>query len=350
MGAPQVVLTRALKSGGTPTVPSRWLMRLQALLKGLGLGDALDAPRPWLAWAALRNAAAAPPPAKAPAPRPPLAARPRSLSVSDIETLIANPYAIYAKHVLGLSPLNALAAEPGGAERGQIIHDVLHRFARRFDEALPADCVPKLMAIFDECAALYGDRAHVRAFWRPRMERFAVWFAETEAARRGAAQIISEVRGRFEFTAPGGPFTLRARADRIDLHPDGGIAIYDYKSGGMPTDAAVAAFKAPQLPLEALIAIEGGFEGLDGRHLTKLAYISAKGGDPAGLERALEKQTPDALADGARAGLAALIARFDDEATPYSAMRRAAFGDSYRYDDYAHLARVAEWAGSEDGS
>ncbi len=350
LGAPEVVLTRALKSGGTPTVPSRWLMRLQALLKGLALDDALDAPRPWLAWAAMRNEAEPPPPAKAPAPCPPLDARPRSLSVSDIETLIANPYAIYARYILKLAPLNPLAAEPGGAERGQIIHDVLHRFAQRFAEALPRDCAGELLAIFDACAALYGDRARIQAFWRPRMERFAAWFAETEKERRSEARVLSELRGRYAFAAPGGPFTLRARADRIDMHRGGGLAIYDYKSGAIPGEAAVTAFKAPQLPLEALIARAAGFDGLAGGPVVKLAYISAKGGNPAGEERALVKQSPEGLAEGAREGLAALIARFDDPATPYSAMRRAAFGGSYKYDDYAHLARVAEWAGTDDGS
>jgi len=348
LGAREVVLTRALKSGGAPTVPSRWLMRLTALLKGLGLDDALKPPRPWLTWALQRNEADAPPPVKAPAPRPPLDARPRSLSVSDIERLIANPYAIYAQHVLGLAALPPLAAAPGGAEKGQIIHDVMHRFTRRFPEKLPADCASILMSIFDERAALYGDRARILAFWRPRMERFAAWFAETEAQRRGEARVLTELRGRYEFEAPGGPFRLRARADRIDLNADNSLAIYDYKSGSMPNEAQVAAFKAPQLPLEALIAREGGFEGVASPNVARLAYISAKGGDPAGIERALTKRTPDALADGAHAGLSALVARFDDPSTPYTAMRRAAFAGSYRYDDYAHLARVQEWAGSEE--
>ncbi len=346
LGARQVVLTRALKSEGAPTVPSRWLMRIEALLGGMGLGDALTPKRPWLHWAASRNHAAPGAPAKAPAPCPPLDARPRSLSVSDIETLIANPYAIYAKRILGLAPLEALGVEPGGAERGQIIHDILHRFARRFPEAMPEDCAGELMAIFDERAALYGESARVSAFWRPRLERFAAWFAETEAWRRGAAQVFSELRGEFTFEAPEGPFSLRARADRIDLAPGGGLAIYDYKSGSMPGEAAVASFKAPQLPLEALIAVKGRFEGLASREVVKLAYISAKGGNPPGVEQRL-KAPVEALIKGAEDGLRALIGRFDLPATAYAAMRRAAFSERYRYDDYAHLARVAEWSGGE---
>ncbi|NJM35323.1 MAG: double-strand break repair protein AddB, partial [Rhodomicrobium sp.] len=314
-------------------------------------GLALAPAKPWLHWAASRNHAEPGPPVKAPAPCPPLGTRPRSLSVSDIETLIANPYAIFARHILGLTPLPPLDAEPGGAERGQIIHDMLHRFAQRYPDAMPEDCAAELIAIFDASANLYGDSARIAAFWRPRLERFAGWFAGTEAERRGGAQVFSELRGQFIFETSGGPFTLRARADRIDLSPDGTLAIYDYKSGAMPSDAAVAAFKAPQLPLEALIALKGYFEGLAAKTVHKLAYISARGGEPAGAERSLPGKTLDALVDGAESGLKALIARFDMETTPYAAMRRAAFSDRYRHDDYAHLARVAEWGdGEEEGT
>ena len=348
MGADEVVLTRSLKSGGAPTVPSRWLMRVEALLQGLGLDGVLAPQKPWAQWSAARSQTGAVSSAKPPSPCPPLEARPRRLSVSDIQLLIANPYAIYARHILELSPLNPLEAGPGGAERGQIIHEMLHRFARAFPGVLPPAASRELLAIFDQCAALYGDHARISAFWRPRLERFALWFEETEQARRGDAQVLTEVPGAWTFEAPQGPFTLRARADRIDLHPDGGLALYDYKSGAMPTDTAVADFKAPQLPLEALIAFEGHYDGLASRRVVKLAYISTKGGDPAGLERELSKEPPDVLARAARKGLTALIERFDDAATPYPAMRRAAFIDSYRFDDYAHLARVAEWKGATE--
>ncbi|MEJ2124731.1 MAG: double-strand break repair protein AddB, partial [Alphaproteobacteria bacterium] len=115
----------------------------------------------------------------------------------------------------------------------------------------------------------------------------------------------------------------------------------------MPGEKAVTDFRSPQLPLEALIASEGHFKGLGTRDVVKLAYISARGGDPAGEERPLEKVAPGELAKLARVGLAALVARFDAPDTPYAAMRRAAFTSGYKYDDYAHLARVAEWLGAE---
>jgi ATP-dependent helicase/nuclease subunit B len=50
--------------------------------------------------------------------RPPVESRPRSLSVTEIETWLRDPYAIYAKHVLGLRPLDPLDAPIGPLERG----------------------------------------------------------------------------------------------------------------------------------------------------------------------------------------------------------------------------------------
>jgi ATP-dependent helicase/nuclease subunit B len=345
-GAAEVVLTRALKADGTPTVPSRWLLRMEALLGGFGLKDALAPKRPWLHWALAAEAPGEKPRAKAPAPCPPLEARPRQLSVSDIARLMANPYGIFARHILGLNALDALEAEPGGAERGRIIHDTLHTFAKRFPEGLPADCARELIAIFDGQTGRYADNARIAAFWRPRMERFAGWFAETEPERReGVARVLAQVSGEMSLTAEAGPFSLRVSADRIDLRQDGSLAIYDYKGGNLPSEADVRSFKKPELPLQALIAEKGTFRDIKSHEVSRLAYISAKGGDPAGEERAMEKDSPAALAASARDGLEALIKRFDDPATPYTAMRRKDF--TSRYDAYAHLARVEEWSGTE---
>ncbi len=345
MGAPEVILTRALKVDGTPTVPSRWLLRLEALLGGFGFQDALAPKRPWLEWATAVEAPQEKWRARPPAPCPPVEVRPRQLSVSEVATLMANPYAIHAKHILGLRPLDALEAAPGGLERGRVIHDTLHGFARRFPQELPKDTAGELLSIFDAHIARYADNARVAAFWRPRMERFARWFAETEPERRaGVAQVFAEVKGELNINTAGGPFTLRVTADRIDLRQDGTLAIYDYKGGNLPSEAEVTAFKVPHLPLQALIAGEGHFRGIEAHKVAKLAYISAKGGEPPGEERDIARESPVMLAKMAREGLEALLKHFDNEAAPYTAMRRGGAGE--RFDDYAHLARVEEWSGS----
>jgi ATP-dependent helicase/nuclease subunit B len=345
-GAQHVYLTRAEKQDGAPTVPSRWLMRLKALLGGLGLADALAPEQPWLAWARARDAARRVPPIAAPAPCPPLQLRPRRLSVSKVETWISNPYAIFAGSILQLEPLPALGEPPGAGLRGSIVHEALAQFALRFPAALPADPEAELIAIARAILEDYTGHPRVAAFWLPRFERFARWFAETEPRRRvGVAEVLAEVGGKLVIDAPEGPFTLTCRADRIDLAGDG-LVITDYKTGAFPNDNRVAAGLAPQLPLEAAIAAAEGFPSVGAGPVRALRYIRASGAAPPGEEHTLEVGDVAAVTARARAGLTRLIALYDDPATPYAAVRRASFlvNGAYRFDPYAHLARVAEWS------
>jgi ATP-dependent helicase/nuclease subunit B len=322
-------------------------MRLKALLAGLELDEALRPDAPWLGWARARDQIGERIRIKAPEPRPPLGLRPRRMSVTRIETWLANPYAIFAQDILKLERLPALGAEPDASLRGSIVHEIMSRFAQRFADKLPSDAKAELIAIARDVLAAFEQHPRVAAFWGPRFARFAQWFAETEAARRrGVTRVAAEVDGKLAISGPAGPFTLTARADRIDQREDG-LIITDYKTGGVPSDARITQGLAPQLPLEAAIARgEAGFAGIPKQKITALRYIRATGGEPPGEERTLKISDIAALADDAVDRLARLIAEFDDEATPYKALRRARF--DYDYDDYAHLGRVSEWAATAE--
>ncbi len=342
IGASQAYLTRAAKIDGVPTVASRWILRLQALTRGIG-GQAGGDP-PWLAWARERNALAGPArPVRAPEPRPALLLRPRQMSATSIETWIANPYAIFAQRILRLEVLPALGRQPDAALRGQIVHEALNRFAQRFPDHLPDDICAELAAIAEAALKELAASPRVAAFWAPRFARFAQWFADTERTRRtGMRATLAEVEGAMVLKGKIGPFTLKARADRIDVG-ESGLAICDYKTGNVSDlKRRAEQGRAPQLPLEAAIAMAGGFAGLPAQGVLNLAYISASGGEPPGQECPLEADVAG-LAGEALAGLVRLVATFDDETTPYRALRRSRF--NYRFDDYAQLARVAEWSG-----
>ena len=349
LGAETVYLTRAEKVGGVPTVPSRWLMRTTALLKGMDLLPALQPDKPWLAWARSRDWIN---PAnnkriEAPEPRPPVDTRPRKLSVTEIERWTSNPYAIFARHVLKLDPLPELGAAPDASLRGGLVHSVMSQFATEYPGALPTDPRAELERIATAVLETYTGHPRVAAFWLPRLKRFLAWFAMTEAARRDGVQaIIAETSGRLVLDAGVQPFTLTARADRID-DKGSAIVITDYKTGAAPSDAAVKAGRSPQLPLEAAIALgEIGFPHLSGHTVEALRYIRASGAEPPGEERTIKCDDVAALAAEARAGLEQLIAAFDRVETPYRAIRRP--GYRYDFDAYAHLARVAEWSAHVD--
>lgn len=349
LGAPRVVLTRAEKVEGVPTVPSRWLMRLEALLQGLDLGGTINADRSWLAWARARNAVPSVTRIRPPAPCPPVAMRPRTLSVSAIEGWIANPYSVFARHILKLEALPPLGAAADASLKGSVTHEIMKTFAARYPSELPDDISAALAEIIDSVLTPYAHNPRIAAFWLPRLQRFARWFAATETVRRdGVSRLLAEVGGRREFDAPAGSFTLTARADRIDV-ADQGLIITDYKTGQAPKDASVLRHAAPQLPLEAAIAMAGGFGDLGTRTVSGLRYIRATGAEPPGEERLVKVDDVAALATDALANLERLVALFDNEATPYKALRRSGF--DYRYDEFAGLARVAEWTAqaSEEG-
>ncbi|HXJ02075.1 MAG TPA: double-strand break repair protein AddB, partial [Micropepsaceae bacterium] len=254
-----VLLTRALKENGAPTVPSRWLLRIKQLAKGLGRETALDARNDLLGWARALNAAPRAPRVARPAPRPPVSARPRSLSITEIETWLRDPYAIYAKHVLHLKPLDGIDLEPGPRERGIAVHAALERFLRTFPDTLPPEALAHLLQFGEEAFADAGATDAILALWRPRFKRAAAWFLRYEAGRRRLIdRSLVEVKGELDILA-GGSFTLRGRADRIDIFADGAASIIDYKTGRAPSHKQINALHTPQLPLEAAMLLQGGF-------------------------------------------------------------------------------------------
>jgi ATP-dependent helicase/nuclease subunit B len=338
----QVVMTRASRIDGTPTVPSRWLRRLDNLLERLGQSNALAPPEPWLDWAARLDEPEESRRVSPPRPMPPVEARPRELSVTRIETWIRDPYAIYAGNILKLRSLDPIDADPGAAERGSIIHDVLDQFIKAYPNALPDDAERRLLEIGRGVFDAHLSRPGVRAFWWPRFERIAEWFVAYERARRDAGfqTAAAEIKGRMEIAGLAGPFALTARADRIDHRADIGLMIMDYKTGQAPTAKQVAAGLAPQLPLEAAMAEAGRFADLEAGEVAALVYLRLSGGRVAGEERILKLDVAETV-EKAVLGLGRLVHKFDDAKTPYLSQPRPMFLNIYG--DYDHLARVGEW-------
>ena len=346
LGASEVYLTRSLRVDGTPTTPARWLLRLDTVLKATGLK--LHGSPDWLHWFRELDRPESPDPIQRPAPRPPLEARPRKLSVTQVETWMRDPYAIYARHILRLRELDPLDADPGIAQYGQFVHKALELFQRTHPGPLPADAVDKLLELGQQAFADALDRPSVRAFWWPRFVSVAHWFIDQERQRRPLIrQSLSEIDGALTLAVGGQDFTVTARADRIDVMPDGSVALIDYKTGKPPSKTEVAAGYAPQLPLEALIARHGGFPGLPPSSVSDLLFWQLKGGSDGGIETHAG-DNPQELAQEALEGLTGLVAAFDDPTTPYEARPNPA--NAPRYSEFGHLERVAEWStGADDG-
>ncbi|MDE0726782.1 MAG: double-strand break repair protein AddB, partial [Alphaproteobacteria bacterium] len=349
----EVVLTRAAKVEGAPTVPSRWLLRLEQVLLAAGLHLDLGRARDLRGWQGHLDDAGPPRPVAAPECKPPVAARPRKLSVTQVETWIRDPYAVYARHILKLRALDPIAADPGAADYGNAVHRALEKFADAHPDDLPADGLSELLEMGRAAFGEMLDRPGVRAFWWPRFQRIAEWFLAQEAMRRpGIRPLVTEAKGELKLPGPAGDFTLTAIADRIDRLADGSLCIIDYKTGVVPNEGELQRGEAPQLPLEAAIALAGGFAMADGLTLVpggeaaQLSYWRVSGGREPGQIRNIKTPGGD-LAREAQAGLIELIAKFDDPDTAYLARPRPAIAP--RFSDYDHLARIKEWTAGGPG-
>ncbi|TDQ83437.1 ATP-dependent helicase/nuclease subunit B [Dongia mobilis] len=354
LGAPRVVMTRAQRVGGKPSVPSRWLLRLDAFLRALGIVLPVEGPSLYRGWQARLDRPEAPAvPIARPAPRPGAAYRPSRLSVTEIETWMRDPYALYARHILKLRALDPLDQEPGVADLGSLFHEILDRFLGDVGLPLPPDAEARLIDLGRQHFAEHLARPTAWAFWWPRFLQVAQWFvAEMKEREAGIAAIATETRGRLEIGEVTPPFTLTAKADRLDRLADGSLVLIDYKTGALPKSPDVVLGFASQLPLEAAMALRGAFPGPAVTSVAALEYWHLKGGREGCRTERLKlpnrggEADPMQLAAEAYAGLVGLVTTYGRDDAAYMAQPRAAF--ALRYNDYDHLARIAEWASEAD--
>jgi ATP-dependent helicase/nuclease subunit B len=347
LGAHEVILSRATKMAGAPTVASRFVQRLAAVAGETLWKGALARGENYIAYARMLDAPEKSERIKMPAPTPPLDARPKQLSVTDVENWLRDPYTIYAKHVLKLFPLETIDTPPGAADRGTIIHGAVGDFAQKFPGKLPDDALAQMQALGVAHFAPLEDFPDAKAFWWPRFLRIARWLTETfEPARRaGLKALHAERYVKLPIPVGASNFTLTARADRVEQLSDGSFAILDFKTGKPPTDSQVQSGLSPQLTLEAAMLRGGAFDGIaKDSNVSQLVYVALRGGEPAGEEQIVKFKDSDAnaQADNALRRLIGVAAKFAELKTAYRPLAHPMW--KTHYGDYDHLARVKEWS------
>ncbi|MEM1086592.1 MAG: double-strand break repair protein AddB [Pseudomonadota bacterium] len=354
--SPRVTLLSAKRREDAPAVASRWLWRLKTLVSGALQGDANSAlapaadndPRDWL-----KAMERAPHPLNLktrPEPRPPFEARPKRFSVSRIETLIRDPYAVYCRYILGLYPLDRLNLPPDARVRGSAIHKALEDFEREGE----AETVERLVELLELALRSSGEiEADIIALREKRYETATAYLKwRSQITQSLASAVITEETGVFDFDIDGEAYRLEGTADRIERRSDGTIAILDFKTGKPPTEPQVRAGLAPQMPLQGLIAREGGYKGIEGRDVDALTYIRfgtqfnvREIGEESGRGQSkLEAMTVADVISEAEKGLYSLLKAFADPTEPYRSQPKA---ERMSYaSDYSRLARRDEWEGT----
>ena len=355
--APNVFLLTSERRDDKPVVASRWIWRLRTLARGaLGRDRAKAAlsaapdhdPLVWMR--AMEAAPKLPEDFSAePRPTPPRAARPSGLSVTRVETLVRDPYAIYCQYVLGLQRLDPLNLPGDVRNRGTAIHSALERLE---DEGQDKSVEGLLSLLERELRAGGETDAELIALREKRREVSAEYLAwRAEHASRIDGRLILEKKGSTSFEIEGQNFVLSGTADRIEPRIGGRLAILDFKSGKPPSEAQVRAGLSPQMPLQGLIAQRGGFaKYTNATEVEALTYIRfgtqfdvREIGDAVkGKNKQEAMEVAEVIAE-AEAGLVKLLTQFADPDHPYLSAPRP---ERVTYwSDYTRLARRDEWTG-----
>ncbi len=342
IGAPEVWLTRSIRSAESETVASRWVNRLTNLLGGLtatGGTDALAAMRArgtrWIQMHETLESVTPVPPAPRPAPCPPVKSRPNRLAVTRIKTLIRDPFAIYAQYVLRLHPLDPLRQEASAPLRGTVLHAIFEDFLNGASiDDLTQERLSKVAQKRLESDVAWPVARHM---WGAKLDRIAESFLQDERLRQSIAT-PKHFEKTIEYRLNSLDFTIYGTADRIDLTQGGNAIIYDYKTT-VPTPKVVSLFDK-QLLLEAMILAKGGASDLAPRHVIGASYIGV-GAHPGESEVSLEDNPPeDVLSD-----LMKLIRAYQSPEQGY--LSRRATSVTTHYGEYDHLARFGEWDESQ---
>lgn len=327
---PTVLMTMPARSKEGPQKTSPFLKRLETAAKSQGI--CLKPPIPWHQWTKELVRVKRLVPMSRPQPCPPTHKRPRHLSITDIETLHLNPYLFYLQKILNLRPFPDLQPDPGPALLGTLLHEIFEAFLRQQDHSWE-----KLMSLGQDKMAPYQDSLAVRYFWQSQFEACAQWFLSQQASLEPKPQHFLEWTGSLkrpfilpeqqqralslfpedDSALPPQPILkISGKADRLDLYPQGRVRIIDYKSGRLPSRKELYEGGRLQLPLEALILKEGGFQRLPrDTPLESLEYWQLK--DPC--QRVAYTDHLEDLVGQATQILETLITTYYDQEAPFSA-------------------------------
>ena len=254
--------------------------------------------------------------------------------MTEVQTLIRDPYAIYARRILRLQPLDPLHQEPDAPTRGIVMHKIAEKFVQTPLPEDPELARSLLMDIADDTLSTEVAWPAARRIWRVRLEKIADWLVSGEFERQAQARPLGQERSGALFI-PGIETTLRGKVDRIDQFENGHLRVIDYKTGSPPSKDQRLHFDK-QLILSALLAEQGVLDGVHANPVLETAYIGlgvAPKFDTVPVEHG---ETSVALAE-----LTELLAAYLSDSRGYTSRRAVDLrGYAAAYD---HLARYGEW-------
>jgi ATP-dependent helicase/nuclease subunit B len=342
MGAPEVVLSRAQRDAQGPAIPSRFLLRVRALLGADLLARHLD--QQAVVYARALDHAQPAPVYRQPEPCPSAAQRRVDISVTALDRLRSDPYQFYAQAILRLRALDPLDAEPSAAWKGTAVHEILRRWHTQGG---------MLRGIALQTLQEMNAHPLMRSLWRPRLLKGLEWVELQIGGQDGRRPIVSELSGEMRIRG----IRIHGRVDRIDALPGGELAIVDYKTGSPPSGREVESGYALQLGTLGLMARADAFAGVKGEP-TRFEYWSlgksrvSENGFGYVSEPVREGQKKSGIP---RDEFLSVAQHFLDDALdrwilgtePFTARLNP---DVAGYADYDQLMRLDEWMGRQGAS
>jgi ATP-dependent helicase/nuclease subunit B len=234
---PEVFWTRSRMSGGGETTESRFLSRISVKEKREERREKEE----WLEKVRAHDDIPYQPMDNS-VPSP--GVFPEQLSMTAIELLIHNPYAFYAKYILGLKIPDDPLRDPGAREFGNIVHETIELLATS-DERLEINNIINMLD--SKARAILPADSVLFHFWHKRFVDMVPFIAALLQERRATSDerlAGSEVKLNGEIAGR----KIYAYADMIL-----GNAVIDIKTGSAPSRAQLIAGNMPQLPLEAFM-------------------------------------------------------------------------------------------------
>ena len=307
-----VILSRSEKIDSSIIYPSRWFLKLLTLSRAKITATALEK------FTNNNQEEFFLPPS------PAIEYRPTTLSVTQIEKLIYNPYHIYVDVILKLKKLSPLTKELSALDFGNFIHKAIE--IKHYH--------PKESYIEAGNKALnslkLSNNNQLKLLWWPRFIRITEWLKENQ---NFYCKDFLETPGRINILDN---FTIISRADKIEIDSNK-INIIDYKTGNISSSKSIYTGQTLQLLIEGLIAIDGGFSCQYKKkkyQLNSLKYIQLSGlEEPAKILEININDKP--IIDQTKKYLGELLEEYRSSSTSYYYTKKKVL--SYCY--YEHLSR-----------
>jgi inactivated superfamily I helicase/RecB family exonuclease len=239
--------------------------------------------------------------------------------VTELELLIHNPYAFYARHILRLYPKNDYWHIADARDFGNLVHHVV-------ENARGKDARQIVSELDAGARAVLPDSSVVFHFWHKRFVEIAPSIVELLSLDDNVATEIvgsANIAGR----------TVRAKADKIW---DG--VVLDIKTGAAPSRRQLEEGNMPQLPLEAYIMQNGGFPiaaSIKSR-TPVMRFLQLQNNNVKLIE--YDAATTQKMMDAAVAKVSQLFGRYSNDYEPYEYRETS----DQKYKIYDDLARATD--------